>query len=285
MELRDGLRLDHRKIVSKLKEPSLSVQQLLDIEIEIDKLQHALNDNAQSLGKYALENYQKNVAHLRLCLRDYKASCNSGGVDLAQYMKNDNINRKHTTPPKLSTKASVVEQESYKYGETIEITDAVFTIDRLDHCVIKSGHNVRDVNTRGSFTAKKIRDSIIYLDRLAFTDGNVFLDDCIRCIVLLRLSSQIKNSIIQVRLHAFTDCKVVIMPDQETVENGNTKRMISVTVEDFYNTVIHKSCQNILHIQDFGTNREVPEDGFNYRFDEFDIFGMDLQSLEIAYMS
>ncbi|SMN21550.1 similar to Saccharomyces cerevisiae YPL241C CIN2 GTPase-activating protein (GAP) for Cin4p [Maudiozyma saulgeensis] len=265
------------------KENLQSGTNIAGIKTKVTSLREDLQKHAPDLSPYEVELHNKHIDKL---VKDVDEKLKlSGTKDKVFEFAKTPISK--LGPRGSSRKGTGLENPIIDGRATFMDLDFVLldsnkTYKSLERCTLSST-DYNDKSKAGSLTIQCIEKSVVSLQSLPFKNGSIFVSDASNCILILHMP---KDDKVQVRLHNLYKCKMLILCD-DYLSSKQT-----VVVENCKECTFHQSSETHLTIENFNNvtksknleNSEPFKDPNDYKFDEFDTYLGNIQSLKQHYV-
>lgn len=222
-----------------------------------DELFHILTDLSPSLSPYDKERCQSRVDFL-LKQINTKESSASKGSKLFQFQRKPR-------PSKKVVRTHNATQDNYQKAitttnEQIVVTEPSAVYEDLNHCQVttKKEHTIEKA---GSFILRKVNNTLVRCQPLAFETGSLFITDCERSSIVCDLPP---HNAVQVRLHNLKNCKLFLLPTDTT-----SKQV--VILENCTNCIFHEDTKGRLEIKNFTSLNLTDDSPLDYKYESYDI--------------
>lgn len=235
---------------------------------EIIRLKQKINQMSNELSRYDLEHYSKDIRSLLKIVQKQMLTFNdqpNNNKKKILYLKRkpkfcDVINNR-----KLSNMTPLNSITTKTVNEKVIVSDNVSILQNLKHCQISSSsircNDSKDIS--GFLTLSQISETRIVLLDLPFTKGNIFITDCINCIMIIQVPPK---DTVQLRLHNLLNCKIKISLKEPITSKPDKQTVVIENIKDCLFDITSKS---IMTIENFGNIDQRNKEDKDYFFGEF----------------
>lgn len=256
--------------ISRLEDDKKDSNDITKIRDEIIKLKQDINQVSNGLTSYDLEHYTEDIRSLlkivqkqMLVFTDHSKRNDRKIFHLKRKPRFGNVLNDKKTSSGFTTLNSITTKT---VNEKVVISDNVTILQNLENCQIsvnsKKYDNSKDLP--GAITLSQVNKSRIVLTDLPFTQGNIFIADCIDSIIIVQVPPK---DTIQLRLHNLVDCKIKIFWKEPIISEIDKQTVI---VENIKNCLFDLRSKSFVNIQNFSNINQSLEEDTDYQFGEFD---------------
>ncbi|CCD25450.1 GTPase-activating protein CIN2 NDAI_0F01310 [Naumovozyma dairenensis CBS 421] len=258
-----------------------------DIYLNAIELNKIFNEISNDLPTYDMERYSSQLQSLLKVINSKNISNNTSSSNSRRFKfkKTSSLRKKTAKVEEKTNNGELTSVDLNTSGKSIHLSvERTQAYKNLVNCIVVSGSNIipEDENVNGSLSFHNIDNTLINLQSIPFNNGSFFISNCKNSVILLATRT---NNTIQVRLHELNNCKIYIQSAISGREGENKDQ--NVILENCSGIIFHERSKPYLEIQDF-TNLNLNGSYTSnecYRFDDFDFFCNDSQSLTKKYIS